>query len=149
WTPSPEPNLGRGINNAVHNLSATELATFVVAWSVFWFAMTAFLLPAVGGRLLMRGVRPGWYPLWGFTYLRFWFYGRIIGLVPLSLLTGTPLLPPLLRLLGADVGRDCHLSSVVGLPFLVEIGDSASIGYGVRVQPYVVADGWLRIAPVR
>src|SRR5262249_28314266 len=121
WASAPAPKLGAGIDNAVHNLSTPGLAAFVVSWTVFWFGVTAFLLPAVGGRLLMRGVRPGRYPLWGITYLRFWFYGRIIGLAPLTLLTGTPLLPPFLRLLGAKVGRDCHLSAVVSLPFLVEI----------------------------
>jgi non-ribosomal peptide synthetase-like protein len=107
-------------------------------------------LPVVGGRLLMRGVRPGWYPLWGATYLRYWFYSKIVALLPLDLLAGSPLLPPYLRLLGAKVGRDCYLASaLVGLPMLVEIGEGVSIGYGARVQPYFVEGGWLRLAPIR
>jgi hypothetical protein len=40
-------------------------------------------------------------------------------------------------------------TSQFGLPPFVEIGDGVSIGFGTRVQPYAVQDGWLRIAPIR
>jgi hypothetical protein len=67
-----------------------------------------------------------------------------------GLLAGSPLLPPYLRLLGAKVGRDCHVASAgVGLPMLVDIGDGGSIGYGAQLQPFVVEGGWLWLAPIR
>ncbi|MBV9019961.1 MAG: amino acid adenylation domain-containing protein [Ktedonobacteraceae bacterium] len=123
----------------------------LLASTVVWFGVTIVLLPAVGGRVIMRGVRPGWYPLWGVTYLRWWFYNKVLALSPVSLLAGSPLLPPYLRLLGARLGRDCHLAtgSIVGTPLFVDIGDGVSIGYGARVLPHVVEDGWLRLAPIR
>ncbi|WP_081789154.1 Pls/PosA family non-ribosomal peptide synthetase [Kutzneria albida] len=114
-----------------------------------WLAASYLLLPIVGGRLLMTGLKPGRYPLWGLTYLRFWLYGKVVGIAPLPLLAGSPLLAPYLRLMGARIGRDCHMSSVVGLPALVNIGAGVSIGYGARVQPYQVEAGWLRLAPIR
>lgn len=129
-------------------LRTAPVAPLAALWAA-WLLTTLFVFPAVGGRLVLRGIRPGRYPLWGLTYLRFWFHGEIIGLAPLGLVTGTPLLPPYLRLLGARVGRGCHIAGAVELPAFVSIGDGASIGYRARVQPYVVGDGWITLAPIR
>ncbi|HTK09268.1 MAG TPA: Pls/PosA family non-ribosomal peptide synthetase [Ktedonobacteraceae bacterium] len=116
---------------------------------VVWLSLAGFLLPIVAGRLLMTGVRPGLYPLWGVTYLRWWLYRRILALSPIGLLAGTPLLPLHLRLLGAKIGSHCHLASIrIGLPMFVEIGEGVSIGYGAQLQPFEVQDGWLRLAPI-
>ncbi|TMC23841.1 MAG: hypothetical protein E6J34_01535 [Chloroflexi bacterium] len=99
--------------------------------------------------MLMANVRPGEYPLWGATYLRWWLYGKIMALSPAGLLTGSPFLPPFLRLLGAKVGRNCHFASgAISMPMFVEIEDDVSIGYGVQVLPYAVQDGRLHIAPI-
>ncbi|HEX4252856.1 MAG TPA: Pls/PosA family non-ribosomal peptide synthetase [Pseudonocardia sp.] len=137
-----------GLRGALVQLSGVELGGVGALWAL-WFVLTLFLLPVVGSRLVMAGVKPGWYPLWGVTYLRFWFYGKVAALAPVAMLTGTPLLAPYLRLLGAKVGRQCHVSGRIDVPKLVTIGDGASIGTAARVQPFVVADGWFRLAPVR
>ncbi len=142
------PVAGFGADNALTTVSGVALAGLGGLWIV-WFLMTLFLLPVLGARLVMHGVRSGWYPLWGVTYLRFWFSGKVAGLAPVRILTGTPLLAPYLRMLGARVGRDCHVSGRVELPTFVQIGAGASIGYGARVQPFVVQDGWLRLDGVR
>jgi non-ribosomal peptide synthetase-like protein len=48
------------------------------------------------------------------------------------------------------VGRGCHLGSArIDLPDLIEIGDGASIGYDVDLDPSHVADGYLHVAPLR
>ncbi|WP_327069628.1 Pls/PosA family non-ribosomal peptide synthetase [Kitasatospora sp. NBC_01302] len=114
-----------------------------------WTLLDLLLLPVLGCRLLLAGVRPGWYPLWGVTYLRFWLFTKVMATSPVALLAGSPLLPPFLRLLGARIGRGCHISTPFGLPRFVELGDHVSVGYGARVQSYTVEDGWLRLAPVR
>ena len=148
---APLPTLGAdryGVREALVKLSGVELGAVGGLWAL-WFVLTLFLLPVLGSRLVMAGVRPGWYPLWGVTYLRFWFYGKVAALAPVAMLTGTPLLPPYLRLLGAKVGRRAHVSGRIDVPKLVSIGDGASIGPAARVQPFVVADGWFRLAPVR
>lgn len=142
------PVRGFGTHNALPTSSGFALVGLGGLW-VVWFLMTLFGLPVLGSRLIMSGVRPGWYPLWGLTYLRWWFSRKVVGLAPVRVLIGTPLLAPYLRMLGARVGRDCHLSGQVDVPKFVDIGDGASIGYGARVQPFVVRDGWLRIASVR
>jgi non-ribosomal peptide synthetase-like protein len=128
------------------SLGLIPLAVICIAW----FMLMMFLLPVVGSRLLMRGVQPGWYPLWGITYLRFWFCGKVLALSPLALLAGSPMLSSYLRLLGARVGRDCFLSSgLISLPTFIEIGDGTSIGFATRLQPQIVQDGWMRLAPIR
>ncbi|MBH1937432.1 amino acid adenylation domain-containing protein [Streptomyces sp. AV19] len=130
-------------------LVALPLGPFLLLNAVWLLLVGALVLPLLGARLLMAGVRPGHYPLWGVTYLRFWLHGKVLAFSLLPLLAGSPLLAPVLRLLGARVGRRCHLSSVAGPPSLVEIGDDTSIGYGVRLQPYAVEDGRLLLGPVR
>ncbi len=128
-------------------LSALGIVPLAALWAG-WFLTMLFLLPAVGGRLILRGIAPGWHPLWGVTYLRFWLYGRVVALAPLGLLAGTPLMSPYLRLLGAKIGRHCHISGTVSVPTFVRVGSGTSIGFLARVQPYDVRDGWLRLAPV-
>jgi len=116
---------------------------------VVWLGLASFMVPIVVGRLVMLGVRPGLYPLWGFTYLRWWLYRKILALSPMAILAGTPLLPPYLRMLGAKVGRHCHLvSAKMDLPLFLEIGEGVSIGYGVQLHPFEVESGWLRLAPI-
>ena len=116
---------------------------------VIWLSLMSVLLPVLASRLLLAGVRPGLYPLWGLTYMRMWLVRRSMAFAPLGLLAGTPLFSPYLRLLGASVGQNCHIvSAKIALPSLIEIGSDVSIGYGVQVQPFEVRDGWLHLAPV-
>jgi non-ribosomal peptide synthetase-like protein len=108
------------------------------------------VLPFVAKWLLVGRFRPGRYRLWGWYYCRWWLARKLMAAGPLGYLAGSPFLAPYLRLLGARVGRGCHLGSArLELPDLVEIGDGASVGYGVAVEPFVVRGGWLYQAPVR
>ncbi len=142
----PEDLPDVGAVAAVTRLGILPLAVLTFAWVTIVLSM----LPIAGSRLVMRGIRPGWYPLWGRTYLRFWFFRLVIARAPLPLLAGSPMLQSYLRLLGAKVGRHCHLSTgLISVPSLVEIGAGTSIGFGTHVQSYAVQDGWLRLAPIR
>jgi non-ribosomal peptide synthetase-like protein len=124
-------------------------AILLILATLLFISVGSVLLPAIAGRLLMGNIRPGLYPLWGVTYLRWWLYRKILALSPVGLLTGSPLLPPYLRLLGANVGKHCHFASgMVNLPMFLDIEDDVSIGYGVQLQPYSVEGGRLRIAPI-
>jgi non-ribosomal peptide synthetase-like protein len=130
-------------------LQSWNIAIPLIIATFLFLSISSLLLPVVVGRLLLANVRPGWYPLWGVTYLRWWLYRKLLALAPVGLLTGSPLLSPYLRLLGARVGRHCHFASgMVNLPMFLDIEDNVSIGYGVQLQPYSVEDGRLRIAPI-
>lgn len=142
----PTPGVGTGgpIGHLAH-LGYGEFVPLEIAWTL----LDLLVIPAIGCRLLLARVRPGRYPLWGLTYLRFWLCLKVMATSPVGLLAGSPLLPPFLRLLGAKVGRGCHVSAPFGLPRFVELGDHVSVGYGARVQSFAVENGWLRLGPVR
>lgn len=122
-------------------LSIVGLATLVV---VRW------LLVPIVVRLLATGVTPGRYFLWGKTHRRLWLLDGFLALSPLALLSGSPLLPAYLRLLGAHVGPRCHVgSSQISLPTLISVGAGSSIGYGVSLRPWTVEDGWIVVGRIR
>jgi non-ribosomal peptide synthetase-like protein len=145
----PVVGLPPAVYEFLTNPTPAETATIVSFW-VLWVLASLFLVPVVVSRTVMRGIQPGWYRMWGFTFLRFWFYGRVTALAPLTVLSGTPFEAPYLRLLGARIGRRCQIATAtISLPMFVELGEDVSINYGAVVQPYVLEGGWLRIAPVR
>lgn len=136
-------------NTMLATLAGIGLVPLALA-CIGWLVLSSFCFPIVASRLLLRGIQPGWYPLWGWVYLRMWFCGRVLAFSPLPVLAGSPMISTYLRLLGAKVGRDCHLASaLINLPVLVELGEGVSIASAARVQPYYVQDGWLRLAPIR
>ncbi|MBS2539632.1 amino acid adenylation domain-containing protein [Catenulispora sp. NF23] len=143
----PMPGLGTS-GDPLDYLARMSYAEFVPL-EIAWTLLDVLLIPAVGCRLLLAGVKPGWYPLWGPTYFRFWFATKVMTGSAAALLAGSPLLPPLLRAMGAKIGRGCHIAGPFGLPKFVELGDNVSVGYGARVQSYAIEGGWLRLAPVR
>ncbi|WP_457147558.1 Pls/PosA family non-ribosomal peptide synthetase [Mycobacterium sp. URHB0021] len=121
-------------------LMAAILITYV---AVRW------VLPLMFVRPLLAGIRPGRYPLWGVTYLRIWSASLLLAIAPLPVLSGSPLAPGYLRLLGAKIGRDVHLgSSSLGMPTMLRIGDGASVGYGATLRPWRVQDGWVLVEPI-
>ncbi|HEY7427377.1 MAG TPA: Pls/PosA family non-ribosomal peptide synthetase [Gemmataceae bacterium] len=135
--------LSRGVRTPMALLAAAALT--VIASMVF-----AVLLPLAAKWLLIGRFRPGRWRLWGWFYCRWWLVRKLLEMAPLDLLSGSPLLPLYLRLLGTRIGAGCHIGTGrIHLPDLVEIGAGASLGYGVEVQPFLVEDGWLSLAPIR
>lgn len=106
------------------------LAEFVIAWAGKWL---------VAGRL-----KPGRYPLWGWTYFRWWLADRLVEAVPIAMITGSSLHPLWLRALGAKVGRETNLGSMtVRVPDLLAIGDGVSVGNAVSMENARVEGGEL------
>ena len=134
------------VNNG--RISITVLSTIAVAATIVYLTMRWVVAPLLV-RLLSTALRPGRYPLWGGTYIRLWAIDLMLGLSPLPVLSGSPLYPVYLRLLGARMGADVHIGSpIVSIPSMIRIGDGASIGYGVSLRPWVVEDGWVVIEPI-
>ncbi|EQD83547.1 Pls/PosA family non-ribosomal peptide synthetase [Saccharopolyspora erythraea] len=130
-----------GISGVLGELALAALTTYVVL---------RWVLPVPLARALAAGIHPGRYRLWGLTYLRLWALDLVLTLAPLPALSGSPLYAPYLRLLGARVGRRTQIAtSAISLPTLLDIGDDASLGYDVQVQPWVVDDGWVVVEPIR
>jgi non-ribosomal peptide synthetase-like protein len=129
-------------------VSVEVLAQFLGATVATYFGVR-WLLPLLVIRPLSAGIGTGRYPLWGATYFRLWVMDLVLALAPTSVLSGSPMMGPYLRLLGARVGRRCHIATAtVALPRQISLGRDVSIGYGVDVRPWRVEDGWVVVAPI-
>src|SRR5262249_11731120 len=102
------------------------------------------LLPVAAKWLLLGRVRPGRYPLWGWFFCRWWLVRKLLQTAPLDFLAGSPLLAPYLRLLGAHIGRGCHLGT-----HHFDLLDLVGVGYDAAIDPGHVVDGYLFVRPVR
>lgn len=125
----------------------TDSVWFAVAMSVLAFAIATLAEFAIAwaGKWLVAGrLKPGRYPLWGWTYFRWWFADRLVEAVPIAMITGSSLHPLWLRALGAKVGIEANLGSMtVRAHDLLAIGDGASIGNAVNLENARVEGGEL------
>ncbi|MGW5821105.1 Pls/PosA family non-ribosomal peptide synthetase [Streptomyces noursei] len=104
-------------------------------------------------RLVIGRYRPRTEPLWSWFVRRSEFVTGLyeaaavpVGLAPL---TGTPFLPPALRLFGARIGRRTWLGTTFLTEFdLVDIGDDAAIGAGVSLQTHLFEDRVMKMSKV-
>jgi len=100
--------------------------------------------------LIIGRYKPGEYPLWGFYYFRFWLVTSIEGTVPVTYLSGTPLLNIFLRLMGAKIGRNVFVQTDnFAIYDLVSIGEGSSINSDASLLGYSVSGGKLKIGHVR
>jgi non-ribosomal peptide synthetase-like protein len=100
-----------------------------LAITVVGFAL-ALPIEAFAVRLLGR-IRPGTYPLYGWTSLAVFVKERMVEAAGNSL-SGTLLWPRWLRWAGMRVGRKCEISTIMEvIPELVEIGDECFFADGI------------------
>jgi len=117
-------------------------------------AMVVVAVVAIAKWLVVGRYRPRVEPLWSRFVRRSEF---ITGLyeaaaVPalLYMLLGTPMLPPMLRLFGAQVGRRTWIATTYLTEFdLVDIGDDAMIGRDVSLQTHLFEDRVMKMSTVR
>ncbi len=126
---------------------------------IFAAAVSSLIMIAVYPGLILLSIPIKWlvigrfksgkYPLWSFYYWRFWFVRQVQALIPLWLLTGSPLMNWYCRLMGAKIGQDVYLGSSEFLAFdLLSIGNESSVGSGSGLAGYEVIDGWLHIGTI-
>ena len=137
-------------------LNASEYS-FISRESQLGFLALFLLLPLisltipVGLKWLLLGrVKPGVYPLWGWFYFRWWLVHQLLkGLYLNKYLAGTPLIPLYYRLLGAKIGKNCHIGTMMIFTHdLLTVGDNCSIGTEAKLHGYRVEDGWLKIGAI-
>jgi non-ribosomal peptide synthetase-like protein len=131
-------------------LDASVARATAAAIGVFLLAtLMEFLLAIVGKWVVAGRLRAGSYPLWGWTYYRWWLADRLIEGAPVYLLSGSSLYNWWLRALGAQVGRSVIIGSMtLRAPDLLRIGDGVSIGNAVNVENARVERGRLLLGPV-
>ncbi|MFE7774467.1 Pls/PosA family non-ribosomal peptide synthetase [Streptomyces sp. NPDC057445] len=67
--------------------------------------------PIVAKWILVGRWKPGEFPVWGLTYLRFWTVKVLVHANPMVFLVGNPLYVLYLRALGARIGKDVTILS--------------------------------------
>ncbi|KAH9220063.1 hypothetical protein DL95DRAFT_456972 [Leptodontidium sp. 2 PMI_412] len=150
---------------------AIESITILVPYLVFYFMLRDFnlgyailityavfvaipLLRAVvgiiGKWIAIGKTKEGEYPLYGVYYYQWWLAEHFINLVDMVSIAETPLLPALMRLMGARVGKHCHIGvNNSGPAFdLVSIGDDVVFGKDIVLATSWVERGRLILAPV-
>lgn len=105
-------------------------------------------LTVLAVRLLALGLREGYHPVRSRVGWQLWATERLMDaarnyLFPLyaSLLT-----PPWLRLLGAQVGRDTEISTVLLTPKFTVVEDGAFLADDTLVASYELGGGWIHVA---
>jgi non-ribosomal peptide synthetase-like protein len=116
------------------------------------------VLAVIGCCVLAKWVVAGRYrprvePLWSLFVRRTEFVTGLFeaAAVPAGVgaLVGTPFLPPVLRLLGARIGRRTWIGTTYLTEFdLVEVGDDASIGMNVSLQTHLFEDRVMKMSTV-
>lgn len=133
-----------------------EIATVVLLAPLFALLTGLLMVCSVAlvKWLVIGRYRPRVEPLWSRFVRRSEFVTGLYeaAAVPalLYLLVGTPLLPPLLRLFGARIGRRTWVATTYLTEFdLVEIGDGAMVGREVSLQTHLFEDRVMKMSTVR
>lgn len=122
----------------------------VIVAALAWF-LSSMILTILVVRLLSIGLVEGWHPVTSRVGWQAWATERVLDtardqLFPLYASLFTPIW---LRLLGAKVGRDVEISTVLLIPKMTTISSGAFLADDTMVASYELGGGWMHIAPVR
>lgn len=135
-TGDPDDSIPRAILLSVGVFLLLTLAEFAVAILGKWL---------IAGRL-----KAGRYPLWGWTYYRWWLADRLVEAAPTYMLSGSSLYAWWLRALGAKIGSDVVIGSMtLRVPDLLQIGDRCSIGNASNFENARVQHGEFLLGQIR
>jgi non-ribosomal peptide synthetase-like protein len=128
----------------------THLVPILVALLLFCLIPIVQTVVSLTFKWLVIGkMKEGDYPLWGSYYFRWWFSRRIVELVPLELISGTPLFNKFLSLLGATVAKDAQLSNFrSGAEDLLYIGENVTISSNTVLNNAYVERGFLKLRKI-
>lgn len=135
----------------VSNHGVSDFNSLIIGLLLHAFSVPALLLMAIAVKWLVGGrFKEGSYPIWGRTFLRWWFVHRVIAMAPVAFITGTPLAAAYLRALGAKVGKDVFLESLdFDSPDLIEIGDHCSFENSSWLHAGEVSNGMLHLRRIQ
>ncbi|MCT1690691.1 amino acid adenylation domain-containing protein [Brevibacterium sp. p3-SID960] len=122
----------------------------LLAWApvqaLLWFVSTAALV-VIAVRTLALGMREGLFPVRSMMGFRLWATERILDMARELLfpLYASLITPVWLRILGAKVGRDVEISTVLLVPSMTQIASGAFLADDTMVASYELGHGWMRI----
>ncbi len=137
------------LNLSEYSLVSRESQLGFLAMFLF-LPLLALAIPVGLKWVLLGRVKPGQYPLWGWFYFRWWLVHQLLrGLFLNKYLAGTPLINLYYRLLGAKIGKNAHIGTMMIFTHdLLTVGENCSIGAEAKLHGYKVEDGWLKIGSI-
>ncbi|WP_281170274.1 Pls/PosA family non-ribosomal peptide synthetase [Amycolatopsis nigrescens] len=128
-------------------LTATWDVLLRVPFMVLLGVLCHALLIGVLVRLAGRAVRPGTHPVHSRAGWSAWLAHELLEMARKTLfpLYASLFTPFWLRRLGAKIGRSVELSTVLPLPGLLRVADSAFLADDVLAAPYELRGGWMRL----
>ncbi|WP_026553063.1 Pls/PosA family non-ribosomal peptide synthetase, partial [Arthrobacter sp. H20] len=140
---------------ALRGTSSLSGALPQLAWSVpiaglLWFVATMLLI-LVAVRTLGIGLREGYHRVRSRVGWQVWATERVLDLARELLfpLYASLFTPTWLRLLGASVGKNVEISTVLLVPKMTTIGDGAFLADDTMVASYELGGGWMKVAPAK
>jgi non-ribosomal peptide synthetase-like protein len=134
-------------------LQVSDLGVAILATYLAFVVIPLFMaVVGIAGKWIALGkAKAGEYPLYGVYYYRWWLAQHFVALVDMVTIADTPILPALMRLMGANVGAHCHIGAMdIGAAFdLVSIGDDVVVGKDTVLATSWIEPGRLILAPVR
>jgi len=116
----------------------------------FTIVPVASMLFSIAAKWLIAGrFKAGDYPLWGWTYFRWWLVRRIIAVTATPYLAGTPMIRGYYRMLGAKIGKRAYIGNgVIDTADLFACGDDAIVSDQAVMATSSVERGLLRLGTV-
>ncbi len=127
-----------------------RLHALLVSGLTFMLIPIAAMLFSILVKWIVIGrFKAGDYPLWGSYYFRWWLVRRVISVTGTPYLAGTPMIRGYYRMLGAKVGKRCHIGTgVIDSPDLVRMADDAIVSDMAVLATSAVERGLLRLGTV-
>ena len=121
----------------------------LVVAAVWFFGHNALAIAAKW--LLIGRARAEAIPLWSLAYFRFWAAKLIVRSAPANAFAGTPLFNAYLRLLGARIGRNAVIASVVApvTADLFEVGEDAVVARSALMPGYSAYGNRIHLGAIR
>ncbi|WP_442874686.1 Pls/PosA family non-ribosomal peptide synthetase [Amycolatopsis sp. NBC_00345] len=133
----------------------TTLVTAMV--TMLWWMPLMVLAGLLGYALLVlaltrlagAAIKPGVHPVHSRAGWAAWLVHDLMDMARKSLFPfyASLFTPVWLRCLGARVGRSVEASTVLALPGMLRVADSAFLADDVLAAPYELRGGWLRVGP--
>jgi non-ribosomal peptide synthetase-like protein len=130
-----------------------DIGTAIIG-TYFLFVLIPVLRAIIGitGKWLVLGkAKPGEYPLYSTYYYRWWLAGHFVKLLDMVTIADTPMMPAMMRCMGASIGRSCHIGILYVGPAmdLVSIGDDVCFGKDILLSTSWIERGRLILKEVR
>ncbi len=108
-----------------------------------------FLIIILIKRVFIGKLKAGNYPLWGYTYFKWWFFKRLISIVPSDTLSNTPLYNYFLQSIGIKTAANAQLNKFeFGVSDLIKIGSNVTISANVALNNAKVENGFLQLSAI-